>query len=238
MLLAAEVDVIPVPTDFRSTGGTGKISTRRLHDQATAFAFPSEDYICWTLSSKSPPTQENSVGQIHLTLEPVAAGTLIFELPEPQTGISRQPAQQHLSPGWNNTHGPHRGPRRVYVSTGDPATKHTTSDSIYHANVNSALLMNDAGLTLMASVKVDCRQGQLAELEIILPTDYAIQKVSGPAIAGWNVPRDSADRLRILFQTPIEDKTTIDFTLFRQQILSREQTTIAIPGPGGRRSVS
>ena len=177
-----------------------------------------------------PVTLENSVGKLVLPLQPVAAGTLVFELPE-------EKLEARIN-GRSNTFRQQGKTLTIPVSvSGDtriewrPESTQSTSDTIYHATVNSALLMNDTGLTVQSSAKINCRQGQLAEVEISVPKDYAVQKVEGADIAGWNVAEEKPTVLKILFQTPVEGETNVNLTLFRQQTLNSTESIIDVPVP-------
>ena len=177
-----------------------------------------------------PATVENSVGRLNLPLQPVAAGTVLFELPEEKLEARVNGRSTAFRKDGATLTIPISAAGNTRIDW-RPATTQTADDTIYHATVNSALMINDAGLTVQTSAKINCRQGQLAEVQISLPRDYAVQKVEGADIAGWNVSEDDPGNLKLLFRQPVEGETNIDLTLFRQQVLSTEETNIEIPIP-------
>ncbi len=181
-----------------------------------------------------PAKIENSVGSLHLALQPVVSGTLVFELSDDEleakingssTVFRRSGKSLTLPIGTAGT-------TRIQWQ---PKSAQSTSDTIYHSTVNSSLLLNDAGLTVHSTAKIHCRQGQLSEVEINLPADYAVQNVSGTDIAGWNPGETNADSnsvaLKVLFRSPVTKQTKIDLTLFKKQTLTAEAATLDAPIP-------
>lgn len=175
-------------------------------------------------------TLENSVGKLVLPLQTVAAGTLVFELPEDSLDVKVN--------GRSNTFRQKGRTLTIPVSesTGTriewrPRSIQTSSDTIFHSMVNSALIVSDAGLTVQSSVKIHCRQGQLAEVEITFPKDYAVQSVDGADVAGWSITKSASPSLAVQFQAPVDSDTSIHFTLFRQQILNSTESILDVPVP-------
>ncbi|MEZ6121732.1 MAG: hypothetical protein R3C49_00995 [Planctomycetaceae bacterium] len=174
-----------------------------------------------------PMTIENSVGRLVLPVLPVPAGSLSFELPEADLDVRIN--------GRSNVY--RRDGRTMTVplskETGlridwRPQSAQTSSDTIVHAAVSSSLSITDAGLTLEAAVDLVVRQGQLPEVELTVPADYAVQQVTGADIAGWN-SSESGDRLKILFRQAVDQKTDLQLTFFRRAVFSTERTQVSVP---------
>ena len=202
-------------------------------------------------------TVENSIGRLTLPLRPVPAATVLFDLPEDdlearvngRSNSFRTDGRQITIPASA------AGDTRIEWR---PASTQTESDTIYHATVNTALTIDDSGLTLQSSITVNCRQGQLSEVNIAVPGDYSVQQVAGADVAGWSLESDGAPiadvdeqpaeadqrvpnvssrrpaghpALRLLFKQPVEDQTAVRLTLFKRQITTAEKTELPIPVP-------
>ncbi|MEZ6059173.1 MAG: hypothetical protein R3C19_02310 [Planctomycetaceae bacterium] len=113
-----------------------------------------------------------------------------------------------------------------------PETSKTSADAVFHSVVHSALTIDDEGLTVQATVAVNVRQGQVAELGVRLPAGYSVQQVAGSELAGWSLD-ESADSpsLKLLFKQPIDGTTAVDVQLFSRQVFSTDRTTVAVPVP-------
>ncbi|HIE97396.1 MAG TPA: hypothetical protein EYQ63_10350 [Fuerstia sp.] len=202
-------------------------------------------------------TVENSIGRLSLPLRPVPAATVLFDLPE-----DRLEARVN---GRSNTF--RKDGRQITIPASAaadtriewrPASTQSVTDTIFHATVNTALSIDDSGLTLQSSITINCRQGQLSEVDIAVPGDYSVQQVAGADVAGWSLesaappiadideqPAEADQRLpsvssrrlagrpalRLLFKQPVENQTEIRLTLFRRQITSAEKTDLPIPVP-------
>ena len=173
---------------------------------------------------------DGPIGQVQLPLQPVPVGTLTFELPADglqarvngRSDRHRQSDRTMLVPIANAK------ATRIEWS---PSTKQATSDTIVHASTRSALDISDTGLLATSTVTLNCRQGQIAETTIVIPDDYAIQDIEGQGIAGWNVATADTARLTVQFQEPIEGQTTINIRMFKQAVLTTDETTIDVPVP-------
>jgi len=175
-------------------------------------------------------SMENSVGNIVLPLQAVAAGTMVFELPEDKLKVKVNGRSTTFRQNARTLTIPVSESGRTQIEW-RPQSTQTASDTIYHATVNSALIINDAGLTVQSSVKIHCRQGQLAEVGISIPPDYAVQNVEGSGIAGWSIDDQTTASLTVQFQSPVEGETNISLTLFRRQVLNSEESIVDVPVP-------
>lgn len=175
-------------------------------------------------------TIENSVGRIDLELQPVASGTLIFELPDEKLEARINGRSDAFRVRNKTLTVPIAASSNTRIDW-RPESTTTQTDTIYHSAVSSALLLSDAGLTLQSTIKLHCRQGQLAELDVQLPADYAMQTVRGTDIAGWEKGDENAETLKLLFRAPIDGESTINLTLFKKQTIRSEESNIDVPVP-------
>jgi hypothetical protein len=193
-------------------------------------------------------TVENSSGRMTLPLRPVPAATILFDLPEDGLEVRVN--------GRRNTF--RTDAQRVIVPAAAatdtqiewrPASTQNVTDTIFHAAANTALTIDDDGLTLHSSITINCRQGQLSEVDIAVPGDYLVQRVAGADVAGWSLqsvaapiangdaPPAEADQrlprgtLRLLFKQPVENQTSVSLTLFRRQVTTAEKTNLPVPVP-------
>ncbi|MEQ9409008.1 MAG: hypothetical protein RIK87_14825 [Fuerstiella sp.] len=193
---------------------------------------PSDGLHLLDIIFEVPSTVNSSVGQVTLPLLPVPAGTLRFQLPE-----------ENLEAMINNRSNIFRRDRELLtVPIAEahrlridwrPSTSQQVSDTTWHTTVNSALQIDDAGLTVRSSIVINCRQGKLAEVEITIPGDYAVQAVEGTEVAGWS-QEDGGSVLKLLFRQPVETTTSVQLTLFRRQVFSTSSETIDVPVPAVR----
>lgn len=175
-----------------------------------------------------PAVQEGLVGRVELPLRPVASGTLQFEMPADNLDVKVN--------GRSNTLRRDGKVVTVPVSTAtamriewQPKTTTTTADVVYHTTVNSALVINDAGLTVRAAVIINRRQGQLSEVAVAIPAEYAVQQVEGTELAGWNVLEGEDRQLRLMFREAISKETAVHLTLFRRQVLTTKPDELDVP---------
>jgi len=205
-------------------------------------------------------TVENSIGRLTLPLRPVPAGSLLFNLPDDGLEVRINGRRNAF-----RTNG-----RQVTVPTSTatdtridwrPASTQNTTDTIFHATANTALTINDSGLTLQSSIMINCRQGQLSEVDIAVPDNYLVQQVEGADVAGWSLEsvaastadidqppveadqrlagssasrpgnRDASDILRIIFKRPVEEQTSVSLKLFQRQVTTADKSDLSVPVP-------
>jgi len=173
-------------------------------------------------------TIENSVGHISLPLRPVPAGTISFQIPNEQLDVQVN--------GRSNAFRKDGAILIIPIAAAGstridwrPTTAQTSANTIYHALVNSALTLDDAGMTVHASIGINCRQGQLSEIEISVPKEYSVQAVSGNEIAGWNIADDKQESVKLQFKQAIEGETRFNLILFRKLVLTSESTSLDVP---------
>lgn len=173
---------------------------------------------------------ENEVGRVTLPLRPIPAGTLTFELPAEEldvkvngrSNVGRQNGTSLLIPIAKS------GTTRI---DWQPKTNRTVTDSVFHSSVRSALIVDNAGLTLKSSITINARQGELSEVSVVIPEDYSVQNVKGDHLAGWNIRQNNSRELQLLFREPIDASATVDLTLFRRAVFSTDETELSVPIP-------
>ena len=177
-----------------------------------------------------PAQIENSVGTLSLPVHPVSAGIVTFDLPD-ETFIARVNGRSNsfrangkaLTIPITNSNG-------IQIAWKPPTTK-AVSDTIFHATTKSALVLDDTGLVLKATVTINCRQGQLAEIQLKIPSDYSVQEVDGMEIAGWNVDESDQGLLTVLFKQPVKAEAEINLTLFQRNVFDTSESELQIPVP-------
>lgn len=186
-----------------------------------------------------PATIDASGGLVNLSLSDVPSGLLIFELPAENLNVRVN--------GRSDTFRADGLTVSIPVTLGEnlriewlPGIARGSSDSIVHSVINSALEINDEGLTMVAAGTFICRQGSIAETELTLPAGYSVRSVEGKDIAGWSVEgTDDVPRLRIEFRSEVDEKTSLLLTLFSRRVISSEHQAFPVPIlelPGASRS--
>ncbi len=111
-----------------------------------------------------------------------------------------------------------------------PETSRTSADAVFHSVVHSALVIDDSGLVVRATLSTTVRQGQISELNVALPADYSVRQVTGSELAGWSIEQqDGSPSLKLLFKQPIDGSVDVDVQLFSRQVFSTDRTTVSVP---------
>lgn len=177
-----------------------------------------------------PATIENSVGKLSLPLRPVAVGTVVFELPEDNAEAKVNGRSNVFRSEGKTLTIPIASAGTTLIEWKPTATQNA-SDTIFHSSVNSALIMDDRGLTLKSTLSLNCRQGQVSEVQLTIPSGYSVQAVEGRDIAGWNVSEDDTANLTFVFRQPIDGETRVQLSLFRREIFGDQDQTVELPIP-------
>jgi hypothetical protein len=111
-----------------------------------------------------------------------------------------------------------------------PDTRRDAADSVFHSVVSTALAVTDSGVQFRSAVAINVRQGEISEVDVVIPADYAIQTVIGPDIAGWEVvATDQSRALRLQFRRAITDSTSVTMTLFVDQQIQADRVLLQMP---------
>ncbi|MDG1898173.1 MAG: hypothetical protein P8J37_24995 [Fuerstiella sp.] len=199
-----------------------------------------------------PATVENSIGHLTLPLHPAPAAAVRFDLPEDELEVRVNGRRNTFRTSGRQVVVPASAATDTRIEW-RPASTQNVTDTIFHSTVNTALTISDSGLTLRSSIKINCRQGQLSEVDIAVPGDYQIQQIDGADVAGWSpesVPAPIADidqlpadaghpasrTLRLLFKQPVENQTSVNVTLFKRQLTSADKADVPVPVPAVKAS--
>lgn len=171
---------------------------------------------------------DGPTGRIDLPVLPVSAGTAQFTLPD-----------ENLTARVNGRSNLFRRDGRIMtipISAAtmmriqwQPQAATKAADAHFNTTVNSALTIDDSGLTLQATVTATCRQGELTELQMSLPAGYSVQDISGPDIAGWNVTDTEMKFVNLMFRQPITSDTKINLQLFASTVITSQRSTLDVP---------
>lgn len=173
---------------------------------------------------------EGDVGNLTLPFTPVPMGTMIFTLPNDdleatvngRTNVFRREGRALTLPVSRSS---------VTSIAWRPAARKNAGDTTFHSQADSALSISDQGLALESAIRINCRHGELQEVDINVSADYTIQQVRGTEIAGWEIRDEETGALRVLFKEPVTKETTIHLVLFRRQVIEREESKVRIPVP-------
>ena len=96
-----------------------------------------------------------------------------------------------------------------------PTVQKVAGDIVYHSTVSSAMSVQDSGIMLRTTVTVNCRQGEISELDITIPEGYAVQSVTGEDVAGWTAQSTDATRsVKLQFRRSVNDATKVTMQLY------------------------
>lgn len=96
-----------------------------------------------------------------------------------------------------------------------PTVQKVAGDVVYHAAVSSAMSVQDSGIQLRTTVTVNCRQGEISELDVTIPEGYSVQSVTGDDIAGWTAHSTDATRsVKLQFRRSVNDATKVTMQLY------------------------
>ena len=96
-----------------------------------------------------------------------------------------------------------------------PTVQKVAGDVVYHSTVSSAMSVQDSGIVLRTTVTVNCRQGEISELDVTIPEGYSVQSVTGEDIAGWTAQSTDATRsVKLQFRRSVNDTTKVTMQLY------------------------
>jgi len=96
-----------------------------------------------------------------------------------------------------------------------PTVQKVAGDVVYHSSVSSAMSVQDSGITLRTTVTVNCRQGEISELDVTIPEGYSVQSVTGEDVAGWTAQSTDATRsVKLQFRRSVNDATKVTVQLY------------------------
>ncbi len=172
---------------------------------------------------------EGELGRADLPLRSPAAGTLEWTLPADGLDARIQ--------GRTNIY--RREGRTIVMSIAQlstirlqwlPTVTKVAGDVVYHSTVSSTMSVQDSGIVLRTTVAVNCRQGEISELDVTIPDGYSVQSVSGDDVAGWTAQStDSTRSVKLQFRRSVNDSTKVTMQLYIRA--STPETTTSLPVP-------
>ena len=177
-------------------------------------------------------------GRVDLPLRPVASGALEFLVPTaPQSPDGASAATDIRVNGRSNVC--RRDGQTIILpiaASGDtriqwqPAARRSSGDVVTHSTVTTAMSVQDQGLQLRSTIALNCRQGEVTELEVVVPADYVVQSVTGDDVAGWSVGHsDSVRILKLLFRRAVADETRVTLQLYTAVLTGDARSSLSVP---------
>jgi len=172
---------------------------------------------------------EGELGRADLPLRSAVAGTL--EWPLPADGLDAKVN------GRTNVY--RRDGRTIILPIAQlstirlqwlPAVRKIAGDVVFHSTVRSAMSVQDSGIVLRTTIDVNCRQGEISELEVSIPEAYSVQSVIGDDIAGWTAQStDAARSVKLQFRRAVNDGTKVTIQLYAPAPASDALASLAVP---------
>lgn len=177
-----------------------------------------------------PASLQQSVGSFRLLLRPVPVGSLTFELPAEELTARVNGRSNAFRRTDNRLIVPLAGLNQLSLEW-MPGTESGGNESVFHADVRSALVLDDTGQTLHSQIALTRRQGTLTEVEIQIPQRMAVQSVEGSDVAGWNVIEGDPRRLKVVFREDVQTSSVVRLTMFERVVFGTDDKTIDVPIP-------
>ena len=172
---------------------------------------------------------ETSGGTVSLDLSEVPCGLLTFELPGEDLSVQVNGRSDLYRVEGSTISIPLTSEKKIQIEWRTDFTNRR-SDTVVHSTINSALKIDDQGLTLVAAGMLNCRQGSIAETELTLPAGYSVRSVEGKNIASWSVAdTEKVSRLKILFRSEVTGETMLRLTLFSRKVITTEHQLFLVP---------
>lgn len=177
-----------------------------------------------------PASIQQSVGSFRLPLRPVPVGSLSFELPAEDLTARVNGRSNAFRRTDNRLIIPLAGLNQLSLEW-MPKTESGGNESVFHADVRSALVLDDTGQTLHSQIALTRRQGTLTEVDIQIPQRMAVQSVDGSDVAGWNVIEGDPRRLKVAFREDVQTGSVVRLTMFERVVFGTDDKTIDVPIP-------
>jgi hypothetical protein len=180
-----------------------------------------------------PVEQTGAAGKFTLPVQPVASGSLRFELPAGDLNLRVS--------GGATTYRKVRDKEQtiaiVPVDQGGeitvawtPAQVREVMQGIVHVESATALTLGDTGLRLSSSFKYTVRQGAIADVSFSLPPGLLVRQIAGLDLGGWEIAGEGEQRmLKVFLRRPVNDSTTLQFDLYQAQAFTEQTQPVAVP---------
>ena len=111
-----------------------------------------------------------------------------------------------------------------------PTVQKVAGDVVYHSTVSSAMSVQDSGIVLRTTATVNCRQGEISELDVTIPEGYSVQSVTGEDIAGWTAQSTDATRsVKLQFRRSVNDSTKVTMQLYASVPTVEALASLTVP---------
>ena len=172
---------------------------------------------------------EGELGRADLPLRDAAAGTLEWILPADgldakvngRTNVYRRDGRTVILPIAQLS-----SVRLQWL----PTIQKVAGDVVFHATVSSAMSVQDSGIVLRTTVAVNCRQGEISELDITIPEGYSVQSVIGEDVAGWTAQSTDATRsVKLQLRRAVNDATKVTLQLYAPAPTAEAMASLPVP---------
>jgi hypothetical protein len=174
-----------------------------------------------------------SVGQFTLPVAPVPAGRVVFTLPAKGLSVrvngSTNAYRRKTTDASESIEIPVGQGKPLTIAWRPPEQKGMVN-SIVNVATNVSVWVGNEGLSQKAQIDIKVPQGSVADLSFAVPDAIRIREISGPHMAGWQaVMVNDKRQLKVFFNPPITEATTLNLDLFSEQDFGKEDTKFAIP---------
>ena len=111
-----------------------------------------------------------------------------------------------------------------------PTIQKVAGDVVFHSAVSSAMSVQDSGIVLRTTVAVNCRQGEISELDITIPEGYSVQSVTGEDVAVWTAQNTDATRsVQLQLRRAVSDATKVTLQLYASAPTTEALASLPVP---------
>jgi hypothetical protein len=222
-LSSGQLDGKSAPIVARETGGGRELAV--VLDQPGAHVLD--------VTFAVPVELTGPAGKVTLPLKPVSSGTLRFVLPADQlvlrvsgAGVYRQVKENERPVAVI----PVDQSADVTLSWAPSQKRDAAEQATVQAETNTAILVEDTGISLYPTVQLQVRQGTTSETAFSLPEGLLVRHIAGPDLGGWEITGTGAERaLKVFLRRAVDDNTRLSFDLFQPVGFTDDGATVAVP---------
>jgi hypothetical protein len=221
-------------TEALLDGKSAPLVTRETDaGQELTVVVPSSGVHVLDIKFTLPVEQTGAAGKFTLPVQPVASGSLRFELPENDLNL-------RVSGGATTYRKVREKDRTIAIVPVDqggditlawaPAQVREVMQGIVHVESATALTLGDSGVRLSASFKYTIRQGTVSDVSFSLPAGLLVRQIAGLDLGGWEIAGEGDQRtLKVFLRRPVNDSTTLQFDLYQAQSFTEQTQPVAVP---------
>ncbi len=180
-----------------------------------------------------PVEQTGAAGKFTLPVQPVASGSLRFELPAGDLNL-------RVSGGATTYRKVREKEQTIAIvpidQGGDvtiawtPAQVREAMQGIVHVESATALTLGDSGLRMSAGFKYTIRQGAVSDVAFALPPGLLVRQIAGLDLGGWEIAGEGDQRtLKVFLRRPVNDSTALQFELYQAQAFTEQTQPVTVP---------